>query len=229
MSLSLTGPLPEKVEVGGKLIPIRTDFRVGIRFTLLLEDPALSSLERFGLMLRMYYPQVPRELEEGLLRIMWFYRCGCPAEPDLTSGEAEPRTRTSGEAEPRTRCGCEAEPDPEPGGAEKGRGSETGGRPLFSYEQDGGLIYAAFLEQYGLDLTEVRGLHWWKFRALFEGLRGDCFFRQVVSWRATPLSDKMTKEERALLRSRKALYRLPDRRSPEQRQADFERAMAEGF
>lgn len=190
MSLPLTGPLPEKVEAAGELLSIRTDFRVGIRFALLMEDGEIPSLQKLALMLRMYYPQAPRDLEAGIRGILWFYRCG------------EPASEKKGRAE--------------------------GGPALFSYQQDGGLIYAAFLEQYSIDLTEAE-LHWWKFRALFEGLRQDCLFRQVVGWRATPLSDKMTKEERALLRARKALYRLPDHRSQDQRQADFDAAMAEGF
>lgn len=190
MSLPLTGPLPDSVEAAGERICIRTDFRVGIRFALLMEDGEIPQMQKLALMLRMYYPQLPRDLEAGIGGILWFYRCGA---------------------------------------AEKHQGNSGGSGPsLFSYRQDGGLIYAAFLEQYGIDLTETE-LHWWKFRALLEGLRQDCLFRQVVGWRAAPLSDRMTKEERALLRARKALYRLPDNRSQEQRQADFEETMARGF
>lgn len=190
MSLSLWGPLPDKVGVAGKQISIRTDFRVGIRFALLMEDREFPVMQKLLLTLRMYYPLLPQDAEAGIQGVLWFYRCGT----------AEKHQR-------------------------KGDGS---GPSLFSYRQDGGLIYAAFLEQYGIDLTETE-LHWWKFRALFEGLRQDCLFRQVMGWRAAPLSDRMTKEERALLRARKALYRLPDNRSQEQRQADFESAMAEAF
>lgn len=40
------------------------------------------------------------------------------------------------------------------------------------YTLDSDLIYAAFLQQYGIDLMEIEYLHWHKFIALLKGLRG---------------------------------------------------------
>lgn len=43
--------------------------------------------------------------------------------------------------------------------------------PILFYEYDGDYIYAAFLQQYGIDLLEAN-MHWHKFKALLNGLFG---------------------------------------------------------
>jgi len=48
---------------------------------------------------------------------------------------------------------------------------ESSGK-VIDYGHDGALIYAAFMQQYGIDLIDAEGLHWWKFLALMEGLHG---------------------------------------------------------
>ena len=50
------------------------------------------------------------------------------------------------------------------------------------YEIDSDLIYAAFLQQYSIDLIEVEDLHWWKFLALLKGLNGTKL-DDVMKWR----------------------------------------------
>lgn len=55
---------------------------------------------------------------------------------------------------------------------------------LFDFELDADLIYAAFLGQYGIDLTEIEDLHWHKFLALFGGLNNSTKMREVMGYRA---------------------------------------------
>lgn len=43
---------------------------------------------------------------------------------------------------------------------------------VIDFRLDADLIYAAFLQQYRIDLTEVEELHWHKFLALLNGLTG---------------------------------------------------------
>ncbi len=50
------------------------------------------------------------------------------------------------------------------------------------YELDSDLIVAAFLGQYGIDLTEV-DLHWHKFLALLHGLNEHTKLREVMGYR----------------------------------------------
>lgn len=77
----------------------------------------------------------------------------------------------------------------------------------YRFDYDFSLIYAAFLEQYGIDLITISYLHWWKFRALFLGLH-DCKFTDVVGYRTADtinMSDKMKQQYEAL----QAAYELP--------------------
>lgn len=51
------------------------------------------------------------------------------------------------------------------------------------YELDADLIYAAFLGQYGIDLMDVKELHWHKFLALLKGLNESTRLREVMGYR----------------------------------------------
>lgn len=60
------------------------------------------------------------------------------------------------------------------------------------YELDSDLIVAAFLGQYGIDLTEVDNLHWHKFLALLHGLNEQTKLREVMSYRVYEKSNGKT-------------------------------------
>ena len=54
-----------------------------------------------------------------------------------------------------------------------GEASQTGTvrkKNLFSFSVDYPYILSAFLRDYGIDLIDIKYLHWWKFRMLFDGL-----------------------------------------------------------
>ncbi|WP_337539191.1 Gp15 family bacteriophage protein [Suilimivivens sp.] len=51
-------------------------------------------------------------------------------------------------------------------------GSAGSGIIAIDFELDANLIYAAFLQQYGIDLIDIPELHWHKFLALLDGLKG---------------------------------------------------------
>lgn len=55
---------------------------------------------------------------------------------------------------------------------------------VLDYELDSDLIYAAFLGQYGIDLIDVKELHWHKFLALLRGLNEGTTLRQVMQYRS---------------------------------------------
>ena len=78
-----------------------------------------------------------------------------------------------------------------------GHGSGSGrAKQIYSFEHDDDYIYAAFLEQYGIDLQDVEELHWWKFRALFRGLSEDTEFVKIMGYRSVKITSKMSKEQR---------------------------------
>ena len=60
----------------------------------------------------------------------------------------------------------------------------------FDYTLDSDLIYAAFLEQYGIDLVNPSlSLHWHKFRALFDGLHSTKL-NEVMGYRLFDENDR---------------------------------------
>lgn len=99
------------------------------------------------------------------------------------------------------RCGKEESNVERIGGANRG--------PAYSFEQDDRMIYAAFLEQYGIDLTDAKAfLHWWQFCALLESLSDKCKFSQVVGYRTMEIPRKMPKHEKDFYLEMKRRYAI---------------------
>lgn len=55
---------------------------------------------------------------------------------------------------------------------------------VIDYELDADLIYAAFLGQYGIDLIDIKELHWHKFLALLKGLNDSTVMSRVMGYRS---------------------------------------------
>lgn len=100
------------------------------------------------------------------------------------------------------RCGKETESG--------GHGSGSGrAKQIYSFEHDDDYIYAAFLEQYGIDLQDVEELHWWKFRALFRGLSEDTEFVKIMGYRSVKITSEMSKEQREFYKKMQSIHALP--------------------
>lgn len=97
---------------------------------------------------------------------------------------------------------------------------------IYSFEHDAEYIYAAFLDQYGIDLQDIEYLHWWKFRAMFKGLKEDNLISKIMGYRAIKITDDMTEAEKKHYREMKRIYALPDNRTEEEKQIDFDNAIA---
>jgi len=91
---------------------------------------------------------------------------------------------------------------------------------IYSYEFDADYIYSAFLDQYNINLQKDM-LHWWEFRALFQGLKDDNKIVEIMGYRGLDLSKIKDKEEKARYKRLKKIYALPDMRTQEQKDADF--------
>ena len=63
---------------------------------------------------------------------------------------------------------------------------ETGGKRLTSYEQDAGLIRAAFRQVYGIDLFRDN-LHWLEFCELLQNLPEGNRYEEIIGIRARPM------------------------------------------
>ena len=68
-------------------------------------------------------------------------------------------------------------------------------RRAYCFEEDAYRIYSAFWRYYHIDLSESE-LHWWKFRALFQGLPSNSDMMKIMSYRTANLSgmDKIQKK-----------------------------------
>ncbi len=80
---------------------------------------------------------------------------------------------------------------------------------LFSFEIDYPYILSGFLRDYGIDLSSVRYLHWWKFRMLFDGLSDDTEIKQRIMYRSLDLSTIKDKDERKRIQKIQRSIQLP--------------------
>lgn len=179
--------VPTNVEIDNKKYKINTDFRTSILFELLIQDNSLEQKEKLMKALKLYYPVVPKNIDEAIEKILWFYKCG----KDFQFGDS------------------------------KSNGSNRTNRELeYSFEYDDEYIYAAFLDQYNIDLQDIDYLHWWKFRAMFKSLKEDNLIVKMMGYRSVNLSEITDKEQRKQIKKMKELYKLPkivDKESEEYR------------
>ena len=181
---------PDTITVSGVEYKINSDFRVWIKFELILTvqvDNTISAEILAEIQQLIFKAPCPMN-EETVEAILNFYRCGKP--PEKHSG----------------------------GGDEKA---------VFSYDFDDGYIYAAFKEQYGIDLNQAN-LHWWKFRALFQSLNADCMFVKILGYRSMPITSKMSTADRNFYQRMKKLYALPLPQSVQEKYNAIEDALING-
>lgn len=81
----------------------------------------------------------------------------------------------------------------------------------YDYESDSEYIYAAFLEQYGIDLTTTE-MHWWKFCSLFKCLDNDCKMSKIMFYRTVEITNDMSDNQKKFYAEMKELYALPEER-----------------
>ena len=100
--------------------------------------------------------------------------------------------------------------------------------PVYSFRQDEDLIYAAFYQQYGVDLVTAK-LHWWQFRALLSGLSEQTQFSKVIGYRRLDISKIKNPEEKQFYRRMKALHKLNDTRTEAVREEEMMHALSDLF
>ena len=93
----------------------------------------------------------------------------------------------------------------------KKNGPKKSQKALYSFSQDAPYIYAAFLQQYGINLNRIpdNSLHWWEFMALFESLDDDTLIRKIMYYRNVSTAGMSAKERKRILKL-KELYKLED-------------------
>lgn len=90
----------------------------------------------------------------------------------------------------------------------------------FDFEEDADLIYAGFMQQYGIDLQE-ENMHWWKFMILLENLGADTRLSRIMEYRTIDIASKhLSKEQRKFYQAMQRYYGLDSRQMPEMTERD---------
>lgn len=114
------------------------------------------------------------------------------------------------------------------GNEKKFSDEQISSKPLYSFLHDAEFIFAAFMSQYGIDLTAAN-MHWYKFRALFKGLSPDNKISEIMQIRSINLSEIKDPEVRKRYRTLKKLWQLPDFRSEQEKEEEFAQAVGQLF
>lgn len=102
---------------------------------------------------------------------------------------------------------CEQEP--------RGEVASDSRATAYRFDYDWWLIYAAFIQQYGINLLTA-DLHWFEFRALLDGLTEQTQFIKVVQARLRDTS-RLKGEEKAQAEKLKRYWKVPDDSAQEER------------
>ncbi|MBR5613891.1 MAG: hypothetical protein IKW64_01130 [Clostridia bacterium] len=89
-------------------------------------------------------------------------------------------------------------------------------------------VWGSFLAEFGIDLCKTK-MHWWKFRALLLCLSESCRFSQIVGYRTMDLSHIKDKQKREFYERMKNRFRLPDRRTDEEKEQETAKKMERFF
>lgn len=101
------------------------------------------------------------------------------------------------------------------------KNEEARAKQIYSYEFDDEYIYSAFMEQYRIDLNDIKYLHWWKFKALSNSLNENTQFVKIMGYRAMNIAKIKDKEMKNHYKKMQKIYALPDMRSEEEKEIDF--------
>jgi len=114
--------------------------------------------------------------------------------------------------------------------SKKGNGKGKSVTQIYSFEYDDDYIYAAFMDQYGIDLQDIDYLHWWKFKAMFKGLKEDNEIVKIMGYRSIDISKIKDKEQKAYYKKMKDLYKIPTQisKDEEEKLKEIEKALLNG-
>lgn len=78
----------------------------------------------------------------------------------------------------------------------------------FDFKKDADLIYAGFMQQYGIDLQK-ENMHWWRFMILLENLGTATRLSRIMEYRTIDTGNKnLSKREREFYRAMQRYYGL---------------------
>ena len=187
--LSLTEPLKSSYTYQGKEYQIDLSFDNVIRMYNLLEDDTFQDAEKIVIAFEMFFCFKPKDAEFAMKAI-----------DEITSYISKSAYGN----------------DPVESDVVS---SEVNTQKLFSYTQDAGAIYASFKQQYNIDLIAEQGkMHWDVFKALFDGLDENTYFRKILDIRRKDVSDLQGKELTSAIEAQN-YYELDENKTVEAQEA----------
>lgn len=187
---------PLTVDVGGVSVPIATDHRTGIRVLQMLDDPLMTSKQKYRLLLVNYYkrgvdeegnilvdPVVLDNAQEALAAAISFLNFNEEKPPPL-----------------------------------KGRKDPIPLIRTFDWDMDAGRIIADFVREYGIDLARPKEefeMHWWRFYSLFLNLSNTSATMTAISIRGTVPDKDWSDQQKEVLKRQQAKLLLPARTKEE--------------
>lgn len=171
----LIDELAEKVDIDGEEIEINTDFRNVLLYFRALKDDELEEAEKLEIAVRLFFKTMPKDIEKAIKYINEEYIV-CLNRKKIK--------------------GCVRVKDPVV--------KEPKEKAVFDFEQDGTLIYVSFMQEYGIDLRKEK-LHWYVFKALFDGLGEGTALRRVIEFRRMKPKDMPRERRLELLELQKEL------------------------
>lgn len=110
----------------------------------------------------------------------------------------------------------------------KGNGKGKSVTQIYSFEHDDDYIYAAFMDQYGIDLQDIDYLHWWKFKAMFKSLKEDNEIVKIMGYRSIDISKIKDKEQKAYYNKMRKLYEIPISKDEREKLDDINNILLNG-
>lgn len=100
-------------------------------------------------------------------------------------------------------------------------------KSIYSFEYDSDYIFAAFMADYRIDLNEIEFLHWWKFRALFAGLKPDNLICKIMEYRSADLS-LLKGEQKKHYQKMQRQYALPTPKAEQEKYDKIAETLMQG-
>ena len=185
--------LPLTVTVFGSPFLLKTNFYIGIIFTELMTDSKITPYEKVIRAIDLWYQEKPPMESYDQIKEAFNKIMWF-----YTMGENEEESTTNSRVRVRNRP-----------------------TRILDYEADQAYIVSAFQQQYGIDLT-VENIHWWRFKMLFNGLTEKTKMVKIMQYRSMEIDPKMPEKQRKFYQEMKILYALPDKRTEEEKERDFQ-------